>query len=150
MRLSLILLSISAMAAAAPTWRQGPIITDDDNLMDRRDIIKVEIVEAHTSRFTNTFVTKITRYATDTASDINEFLSESFRGAVADGNGEVMTFSYAKKTSPFMTGSGRGRGRGGHHHHRHRISLLGFRNRLAVFILAFSLGLAVACSYARR
>ncbi|OAQ67069.1 hypothetical protein VFPPC_08531 [Pochonia chlamydosporia 170] len=150
MRFPLILISLSAMACAAPAWHQGPIISDDDNLMERRDIVKVEIVEAHTSRFTNTIVTKITRYATDAASDVQGFLTESFRGAVADGNGEVMTVSFGKKVAPFMINPGRGKGRGGRHHHRHRISLLGFRNRLAVFILAFSLVLAVACSYLRR
>lgn len=148
MRLLPVILSLSALASAAPTWHQGPIISDDDNLMERRDILKVEIVEAHTSRFTNTIVTKVTKYATNAASDVQGFLTESFRGAVADGNGEIMTVSFGKKVAPFKVHSGR-KGRGGGHH-RHRISLLGFRNRLAVFILAFSLVLAVACSYLRR
>lgn len=148
MRLLPLIVSFTAIASAAPTWHQGPIISDDDNLMERRDMIKIEIVEAHTSRFTNTIITKVTKYATDAASDVQGFLTESFRGAVADGNGEIMTISYGKKVAPFMVHSGRGKGRGGHR--RHRISLLGFRNRLAVFILAFSLVLAVAFSYLRR
>ncbi|KID89895.1 hypothetical protein MGU_03300 [Metarhizium guizhouense ARSEF 977] len=156
MRFSLILASLTAAACAAPAWHQGPVMADDDNLMERRDVVRVEVVQAHTSRFTNTMITKITRYAADAASDVQGFLSESFRGAVADGSGEVMTIAYGKKASPFVVGSGSGSGRGKgkglgrHGRHRHRISLLGFRNRLAVFILAFSLVLAVACSYLRR
>ncbi|OAA46999.1 hypothetical protein NOR_02635 [Metarhizium rileyi] len=150
MRLPLILVSLAGMTCAAPVWHQGPIISDDDNLMERRDLFEVEIVQAHTSRFTNTVITRITRYAADAASDVHGFLSDSFRGAVADGSDEVMTVSYGKKTTPFIIGSGREPGRGRHPHHRHRISLLGFRNRLAGFILAFSLVLAVTCSYFRR
>lgn len=150
MHFSLILLSLSAIVCAAPTWPQGPIISDDDTLMERREMVKVETVQAHTGHATNTMVTKITTYASNTASDVRGYLRDSFRGAMADSNGEVMTVSYGKKAPPFLMGSGKGRGRGGHHHGRHRISLLGFRNRLAVFILAFSLVLAVACSYLRR
>ncbi|KAK8927315.1 hypothetical protein H634G_01743 [Metarhizium anisopliae BRIP 53293] len=156
MRFSLILASLTAAACAAPAWHQGPVMADDDNLMERRDVVRVQVVQAHTSRFTNTMITKITRYAADAASEVQGFLSESFRGAVADGSGEVMTIAYGKKASPFVVGSGigsgrgKGKGLGRHGRHRHRISLLGFRNRLAVFILAFSLVLAVACSYLRR
>ncbi|KAF5130769.1 uncharacterized protein G6M90_00g060360 [Metarhizium brunneum] len=158
MRFSLILASLTAAACAAPAWHQGPVMADDDNLMERRDVVRVQVVQAHTSRFTNTMITKITRYAADAASDVQGFLSESFRGSVADGSGEVMTIAYGKKASPFVVGSGigsgrgkgKGKGLGRHSRHRHRISLLGFRNRLAVFILAFSLVLAVACSYLRR
>ncbi|KAG8405642.1 hypothetical protein J3459_021598 [Metarhizium acridum] len=152
MRLSLILASLTAAASAAPAWHQGPVMADDDDLMERRDVVRVEVVQAYTSRFTNTMITKLTRYAADAASDVQGFLAESFRGAVADGTGEVMTITYGKKTPPLVVGSGgsRGKGLGRHCHHRHRISLLGFRNRLAAFILAFSLVLAVACSYFRR
>ncbi|KAH0597719.1 hypothetical protein MHUMG1_04090 [Metarhizium humberi] len=156
MRFSLILASLTAAACAAPAWHQGPVMADDDNLMERREVVRVQVVQAHTSRFTNTMITKITRYAADAASEVQGFLSESFRGAVADGSGEVMTIAYGKKASPFVVGSGigsgrgKGKGLGRHGRHRHRISLLGFRNRLAVFILAFSLVLAVACSYLRR
>ncbi|EFZ03745.1 hypothetical protein X797_004963 [Metarhizium robertsii] len=156
MRFSFILASLTAAACAAPAWHQGPVMADDDNLMERRDVVRVQVVQAHTSRFTNIMITKITRYAADAASDVQGFLSESFRGAVADGSGEVMTIAYGKKASPFVVGSGigsgrgKGKGLGRHGRHRHRISLLGFRNRLAVFILAFSLVLAVACSYLRR
>ncbi|QUC17896.1 uncharacterized protein UV8b_02137 [Ustilaginoidea virens] len=151
MKCSLLLLSLTAVGSALPTWRQGPIMSDDDNLMERRDIITIEIVQAQSSRFTNTVVTKITKYA----SDAQGFLTESFKGAVADGSGELMTVSDAKPVMPLMRLKG---SRKNHHHHnnnnhhrrRHRISLLGFRNRLAVLILAFALVLAVACSYLRR
>ncbi|KAK2597304.1 hypothetical protein QQS21_006078 [Conoideocrella luteorostrata] len=143
MKVLLPLFSLAALGSTLPTWHQGPIISDDDTLMERRDMVKIEIVQAH-SPFTNTVVTKITKYA----SDARGFLSESFKGAVADSNGEVAFVSYGKKMAPFMTGKISGTGH--RSHHRHRISLLGFRNRLAVFILAFSLVLAVACSYFRR
>lgn len=119
-------------------------MTDDDNLMERRNVYKVEIVQTYSSRFTNTIVTKITKYA----SEAQGYLTDSFKGAVADSNGEVMTIAYGNNVVPFMMSQN---SRKEHHrHHNHRISLLGFRNRLAVFILAFSLVLAVACSYLRR
>ncbi|KAG6024527.1 hypothetical protein E4U41_001754 [Claviceps citrina] len=143
MRFLLPFLSLSALAFSLPTWHQGPFISDDENLMERRDLYKVEIVQAQSSRFTNTIVTKITKYA----SDVQGYLAESFKGAVADSNGEVMAISYKKKIPMAV---GRITRHGHKTHNRHRISLLGFRNRLAFFILAFAVVLAFACSYLRR
>ncbi|KHN96066.1 uncharacterized protein MAM_06171 [Metarhizium album ARSEF 1941] len=152
MRLSpiLLLLTAAAAASAAPTRPQRPVIADDDTLLDRRAVVHVEIVQAHTSRFTNAVMTKITRYASDAASDVQGFLSGSFGGAVADPSGDVMTVAYGQRASPLTTAARRPHAHQDGRRRRHRISLLGFRNRLAVFILAFSLALAVVCSYLRR
>ncbi|GAB0135691.1 hypothetical protein EsDP_00004018 [Epichloe bromicola] len=151
MKLLLPLLSLSAIASSLPTWHQGPIISDDDTLMERRFVYKVEMVRAHSSsRFTNTIVTKVTKYA----SEAQGYLAESFRGAVAvtvadDSNSQVLTSSFGNKKGPFTMGHASREGHG-HHHHRHRISLLGFRNRLAIFILTFAVVLAFAYSRLRR
>ncbi|QPG96240.1 hypothetical protein C2857_003628 [Epichloe festucae Fl1] len=153
MKLLLPLLSLSAIASSLPTWHQGPVISDDDTLMERRLAYKVEMVRARSSRFTfpDTIVTKVTKYA----SGAQGYLAESFKGAgavavaVADSNGQVLTTSFGNKKGPFTMGHASREGHG-HRHHRHRISLLGFRNRLAIFILTFAVVLAFACSHLRR
>ncbi|KAG5926343.1 hypothetical protein E4U42_003408 [Claviceps africana] len=135
MKLLLPLLSLSVLVSSLPAWHQGPIISDDDNLMERRDLYMVEVVRAHSSCHTHAVMAKITKYA----SDAQGYLAASFKGVVADGNDEVMPTAMGRIT------------RHRHNRHgRHRISLSGFRNRLALVILAFAVVLAVACSYLRR
>ncbi|KAG5983144.1 hypothetical protein E4U55_000730 [Claviceps digitariae] len=146
MKFLLPLLSLSALASSMPAWHRGPIISDDDNLMERRDLYKVEVVQAHSSRYTTTIVTKITKYA----SDAQGYLTECFKGAVADSNGEVMTISSSKKNIQMPFAVARVTRHGHNRHSRHRISLLGFRNRLALCILTFAVVLTVAFSYLRK
>ncbi|KAG6003335.1 hypothetical protein E4U21_002112 [Claviceps maximensis] len=146
MKFLLPLLSLSALASSLPAWSSGPIISDDENLMERRDLYKVEVVQAHSSRHTNLIFAKITKYA----SDAQDYLTESFKGAVADGNSDIVTISYNEKNTHIPIAMGRLTRHGHHRHGRHRISLLGFRNRLALLILAFAVVLTVGCSYLRK
>lgn len=139
-----LVLAFAALGSALPAWPKGPIISDDDTLMERRDIVKIEIIRAESAGLHDTIITRITRYA----SDARDYLTDSFKGAVADGNGDILAASHGKTTS-LVFGEGFVDGHRPHHH-RHRISLLGFRNRLAIFILAFSVVFAMACSYLRR
>ncbi|KAF5120836.1 hypothetical protein E5D57_013172 [Metarhizium anisopliae] len=126
-----------------PNRWKGPVISDDDILLERRDILKVEVVETHTSRFTNTIVTKITQYATNTASHVHGLVTDSIvKGAMADDNGEVMAFAHDNMAPTYSSRRPR--------HDRHRIPMLSFRSHLAIFILVFSSVLAVACSYLRK
>ncbi|KAG6095816.1 hypothetical protein E4U14_008116 [Claviceps sp. LM454 group G7] len=143
MKFLLPLFCLTALSTALPTWHQGPIMSDDDTLMERRDLYRVEIVH---SAFPNTIITKVTKVA----SNARSYLAASFKGAVADSNGDVMTILYSKK-NPIPIAIGRIT-RHGHRgrHNRHRISLLGFRNRLALFLLAFAVVLTVAGSYLRK
>lgn len=119
---------------------------DDDILVSKREVVSVEITAASTSPFTNAVVTKVTKYASGAAELVRH--SEIFGGdpiSIADGNGEIIPASYGHKGSSFAGNDSRR-----HRHHRHRISLLGFRDRLAMFILSFSLLLAIFCSYLRK
>ncbi|KAG6016457.1 hypothetical protein E4U54_001459 [Claviceps lovelessii] len=146
MKFLLPLLSVFALASSLPTWHQGPIISDDDNLMERRDLYKVEVVQVRSSCYTKTIVAKITKYA----SGAQDYLAEAFKGAVADSNGDVMAISSSKKNIHVPFALGRITRHGHNRPGKHRISLLGFRNRLALLILAFAVVLTVACSYLRK
>ncbi|KAG5953879.1 hypothetical protein E4U53_001327 [Claviceps sorghi] len=146
MKFLLPLLSLFALASSLPAWHRGPIISDDDNLMERRDLYQVQAVRAHSSCYTPTIITKITKYA----SDAQGYLAASFKGAVADTNGQVMSISYNNKNTHIPLSMGRITRHRHNRHGRHRISLSGFRNRLALVILAFAVIMAIACSYLRR
>ncbi|KAG5959813.1 hypothetical protein E4U58_004854 [Claviceps cyperi] len=143
MKFLLPLFCLTALSSALPTWHQGPIMSDDDTLMERRDLYKVEIVH---SASPNTIITKVTKVA----SNARSYLTASFKGAVADSNGDVMTVLFSKNNAiPIAIGRTT---RHGHRcrHNRHRISLLGFRNRLALFLLACAVVLTIAGSYLRK